>query len=178
MANTTASPMSWLVALRSYLLVLAVGNLVWEAAHLPLYTIWQTGTWRENIFAVVHCTGGDLLIGTASLTLALVLAGHQAWPARRFGLVSTLAMVFGLAYTTFSEWLNIVIRQSWAYSELMPVLSVAGFDLGLSPLAQWIVLPLVAFVAARRRAPEQGWTEGGKSPSMGVPSASSPWRTP
>ncbi len=161
MAKSTASSATWLVALRAYLLVLAVGNLIWEAAHLPLYTIWRTGTWRENAFAVVHCTGGDLLIGTASLILALVLAGHQAWPARRFGLVATLAMVFGLAYTTFSEWLNIVIRQSWAYSELMPVLSLGGFDLGLSPLAQWIVVPLIAFVVARRRAPDQSRPEGG-----------------
>jgi hypothetical protein len=161
MVKSTASSATWLVALRAYLLVLAVGNLIWEAAHLPLYTIWRTGTWRENAFAVVHCTGGDLLIGTASLILALVLAGHQAWPARRFGLVATLAMVFGLAYTTFSEWLNIVIRQSWAYSELMPVLSLGGFDLGLSPLAQWIVVPLIAFVVARRCAPDQSRPEGG-----------------
>lgn len=158
MVRRTTSPISWLVALRAYLLVLAVGNLVWEAAHLPLYTIWQTGTWRENIFAVVHCTGGDLLIATASLTLALILVGHDAWPSRRFGLVATLAMVFGLAYTTFSEWLNIVIRQSWAYSELMPVLHVAGFDLGLSPLAQWIVVPLLAFTWARRRGYSQSQT--------------------
>lgn len=161
MALMTTSPTSWLVALRAYLLVLAGGNLVWEAAHLPLYTIWQTGTWRENVFAVVHCTGGDLLIGTASLTLALILVGHDAWPARRFGIVATLAMVFGLAYTTFSEWLNIVIRESWAYSELMPVLSVAGFELGLSPLAQWIVVPLLAFTWARRRGYSQSQTKGG-----------------
>jgi len=116
MAPLTASSTPWLVVLRVYLLVLAGGNFVWEAAHLPLYTIWQTGTWRENVVAVVHCTGGDPLIGTASSTLALVIAGHQAWPARCFGLVATLAMASGLAYTIFSEWLNIVIRESWGYS--------------------------------------------------------------
>lgn len=161
MPGAVAAPAGWLAALRAYLLVLAGGNLVWEAAHLPLYTIWRTGTWRENVFAVVHCTGGDLLIATASLTLALVLTGHAQWPARRFGAVAALAMTFGLAYTTFSEWLNIVVRDSWAYSELMPVLTVAGFDLGLSPLAQWIVVPLLAFAWARRRAHVQSQTEGG-----------------
>lgn len=72
------------------------------------------------------------MIATAALTLVFILFGHDAWLARRFGLVATLALVFDLAYTTFSNWLNIVMRQSWAYSELMPVLSVAGFDLGLS----------------------------------------------
>ncbi len=65
MPSLVAAQAGWLTALRAYLLVLAGGNLVWEAAHLPLYTIWRSGTWRENAFAVVHCTGGDLLIATA-----------------------------------------------------------------------------------------------------------------
>ena len=153
-----ASPVTWLAAFRAYLLVLAGGNLLWEAGHLPLYTIWRTGTWRENIFAVVHCTGGDLLIGTASLMLALVLVGHAAWPEQRFAAVIALTMIFGLAYTVFSEWLNIVIRQSWAYSDYMPVLRVAGFDLGLSPIAQWLVVPLLAAIGPTmpRRAGASG----------------------
>lgn len=44
--------------------------------------------------------------------------------------------------------LNIVVRQSWAYSEMMPVIPV--IDAGLSPVAQWIVLPLASFWFARR----------------------------
>jgi len=141
----------WLAALRAWLLVMVAGNLVWETAHLPLYTIWQTGTWQENAFAVVHCTGGDLLIGTASLMLALMLAGDPAWPARRFGNVAVIAVGFGVTYTAFSEWLNVVRRASWAYSDLMPVVTVAGFDLGLSPLAQWLVVPAGALLLAQRR---------------------------
>lgn len=145
----------WLATLRTYLLVTAVGNLAWEAAHLPLYTIWWTGTWAENAFAVIHCTGGDLLIATASLILALVLAGHGDWPARRFGAVAALTVASGVAYTTFSEWLNVVVRASWSYSELMPVVRLAGFELGLSPIAQWIAVPLLAFAWARRGAPDR-----------------------
>jgi len=98
----------------------------------------------------VHCTGGDLLIATACLVLALIIAGHSAWPERGFGIVAALAIVFGLAYTTFSEWLNIILRKSWAYSELMPVVKFAGFELGLSPVAQWIIVPLLAFAWVKR----------------------------
>jgi len=152
MPDKVDTPPSWLAALRAWLLVVASGNLLWEAAHLPLYTIWRTGTWRENAFAVVHCTGGDLLIATASLTLALVLAGHRDWPARRFGAVAALTVVYGIAYTMFSEWLNIVLRDSWAYSELMPVVRMGSFELGLSPIAQWIVVPVLAFAWVRRGA--------------------------
>lgn len=150
MRPDTPGHAGWLAALRGYLLIMAAGNLVWEAAQLPFYTIWRTGSWQENAFAVVHCTGGDLLIGTASLTLALVLAGDTAWPVRRFRRVAMLAIGFGIAYTAFSEWLNIVRRAAWAYSDLMPIVAIFGFDLGLSPLAQWLVVPMGALLIARR----------------------------
>jgi hypothetical protein len=55
-----------LIACR-YLPWLAVLNLVWEIAQLPLYTIWNDGTRTEIAFAVLHCTLGDILIGMAAL---------------------------------------------------------------------------------------------------------------
>jgi hypothetical protein len=119
--------------------VILLGNLAWEILHLPLYTIWTTGTLGERTFAVVHCTGGDLLIALASLTLALVLAGERGWPT-----VATLAIAFGVAYTGFSEWHNVYVRRSWAYSEWMPVIRIAGHEIGLSPLFQWLIVPATA----------------------------------
>jgi hypothetical protein len=147
---------AWLQALRAYLGATAVGNLVWETLHLPLYTIWTTETAREQAFAVVHCTLGDLLIALSALTLALVVVGDPDWPRRRFQRIAFLAVIFGLAYTLFSEWLNVVVRASWAYSDHMPVLSLFGLTIGLSPLLQWIVVPAAAFgiawnVAARSK---------------------------
>jgi hypothetical protein len=139
---------NWLGAQRAYLLTVAIADLVWEAAHLPLYTLWQTGTSGEMLFAVAHCTLGDLLIAFAALTLSLVIAGHRDWPLRQFAVVAALALAFGLGYTVFSEWLNIVVRKSWAYSSLMPVVSLFGLDIGLSPLLQWMVVPALALYAA------------------------------
>ncbi len=140
---------NWIGAQRAYLLTVVMADLVWEAAHLPLYTLWQTGTPGEMLFAVVHCTLGDLLIALTAVTLGLVIAGHRDWPHRRFAAVAALTLVFGLGYTVFSEWLNIVVRKSWAYSGLMPVVSLFGLDIGLSPLLQWIVVPALAFYTAR-----------------------------
>ena len=135
----------WLRALRTYVALIALGNLAWEILHLPLYTIWATGTRGEQAFAVVHCTGGDVLIALAALTLALVIAGERGWPA-----VATLTIVFGVAYTTFSEWHNVYVRRSWAYSEWMPLLRIAGYQIGVSPILQWVVVPGVALWAAAR----------------------------
>ena len=146
---------SWLAALRTYLAALAGANLVWEVAHMPLYTIWREGTAGEIAFAAIHCTGGDLLIGLSALMVALVLTGTGEWPARRFGRVAVIVLAVGAGYTLFSEWLNIVVRRSWTYSELMPVLPFFGFQVGLSPLLQWLVIPAVSLLLARRHALRQ-----------------------
>lgn len=138
--------MPWLGALRAYVAAIALGNLAWEVLQLPLYTIWKTGTLGEQAFAVAHCTGGDVLIALAALTLALVLVGERGlWP------VALLAIALGVAYTGFSEWLNVYLRRSWAYSEWMPLLSLGRYRIGLSPILQWLVVPSLALWVASRR---------------------------
>ncbi|QRM34706.1 hypothetical protein [Microvirga sp. VF16] len=139
----------WRTALRRYLIAIALGNLAWEFAHMPLYTIWATGTWREIIVvAAVHCAGGDILIALSPLMIALLTVGSGAWPLERFRAVATLTIVLGIVSTAFSDWLNIVVRAAWTYADLMPTLSILGFHVGLSPLMQWVVIPLVAFAWA------------------------------
>jgi hypothetical protein len=138
----------WLRALRRYMVFTAAASLIWEFAHLPLYTIWETGTPSELVFAAVHCTGGDILIALSSVMLALFLAGDRAWPVRGFGRVAALTVAIGLSYTVFSEWLNIEIREAWAYRDIMPVVPL--IDAGLSPVMQWVAVPLAAFWWARR----------------------------
>ena len=142
------SPASgWLSGLRRYLAVSLLGNALWEPAHLPRYTIWSSGTTGEKLFAVLHCTAGDLLIALGSWALAVIVAGRPDWPARGFRPVALLTIAAGLLYTGFSEWLNAGVRESWAYSNWMPVIPKLG--LGVSPLLQWLVVPSLALTAAR-----------------------------
>ena len=138
---------SWLQALRRFLVFIALANLAWEFAQLPLYTLWYEGTAGEIVFAAVHCTGGDILIASASLLLAFLLVARPTWPRATYKRVAALTIAFALPYTVFSEWLNTEIRGSWAYADLMPIVPV--IDAGLSPVAQWIVIPLAAFWWAR-----------------------------
>lgn len=135
---------------RRYLPWFAALNLAWELAQLPLYTIWREAPAGSIAFAVAHCTVGDILIGSLALALALIAtrAGPAAqWQWLQIAVVTTL---LGVGYTLVSEWLNTSLRPSWQYSELMPVLEVGGVVIGLSPLAQWLLLPPLAFYAARR----------------------------
>jgi hypothetical protein len=133
---------SWSLILRRYLPCLALSSLLWELVQLPLYTLWADATPGWIAFSVVHCTAGDVLIGTAALLLALVLnrAGEPGdWPATR---VITATIVLTVSYTVLSERLNLS-RGSWTYSSWMPVLPWIG--VGLAPLAQWVLVPLATF---------------------------------
>jgi len=134
---------------RGYLPWLALMNLAWETVQLPLYTIWAEGTRAEIAFAVIHCTLGDLLIGTAALALSLMLLRAAAPAQWRWSAVSTLLVLLGAGYTVFSEWTNTNLLR-WSYSSLMPMLEVFGIRIGVSPLAQWLAIPPLALSLAKR----------------------------
>lgn len=127
--------------LKRYLPRMAVLSLAWEIAQLPLYTIWSESKPGRIAFAVVHCTAGDVLNGVAALLLALILsrAGEpEDWPMKRVGM---LMVILAVSYTLPSERINIA-QGNWVYSSWMPVLPYV--EVGLSPLLQWIVVPLIA----------------------------------
>lgn len=144
---TGASQPDWLTAVRRYLAAAAFGNLAWELAQMPLYTLWRTGSPGDIGFAVLHCTAGDVVIAGAALLGALVLAGVPDWPTRRFAPVATTAFSFGIAYTVYSEHLNLA-RGAWAYTEAMPTLPWLGT--GLAPLTQWLAIPAASLAWAKR----------------------------
>ena len=124
-----------------YIGLAAIGHFLWEAAQLPLYTLWRTGTPREIAFALLHCTGGDILITTVTLPAAATLARVFRWRAFGWRMVFT-AIALSAAYTVFSEWLNVEIRRSWSYAASMPVLPLLGT--GLTPLLQWVIVPALS----------------------------------
>ena len=135
-------PIDWPQALRRYLGVSVVAHLIWEVLQLPLYTVWTTGTLAQQAFAVIHCTLGDAMIAGLSLLVALALFARATWPNTGVVRVFAVCLVIGVAYTVYSEWLNVSVRRSWAYSDLMPVVPVLGT--GLAPLLQWLVVPTLA----------------------------------
>lgn len=133
-----------------YLAAMLAMNFVWEIGQIPLYTLWEEGTSREIAFAIVHCTGGDAMIAAAALAVALLLTRSYDWPIQGWGRVTVAATLIGLGYTLFSEWLNVDLRQSWAYTAAMPRLLPWGT--GLGPFLQWLLLPPLAMLATRPTA--------------------------
>ncbi len=133
---------AWQALLR-YVIASGVLNLIWEIAQMPLYTLWLTGSFPEISYAILHCTAGDILIASLSLTGARVILRARNWPRDRSVSVAVVTIALALVYTVFSEWWNVEVRQAWAYRDIMPRLP--GIGTGLSPLLQWLVVPLLVF---------------------------------
>lgn len=123
-------------------------SLAWEIAHARFYTIWIEAAPAYLAYAIAHCTLGDLLIGLASLALALAMAREDRFHAWRLLPIAMLTTGLGAAYTIFSEWMN-VRAASWTYADSMPTIPLGGFELGVTPLLQWLVLPGLALALAR-----------------------------
>jgi len=123
------------------------GHLLWEIAQFPLYTIWRDGTRGHILLAPMHGTVGDLFISAAALMAALAILGDGRWPKQAYLRVGIAVVLFGLGY---SEWINAEVRHTWAYSNLMARAPPLGT--GLSPLLQWLVVPIFSCPLAGRCA--------------------------
>jgi hypothetical protein len=144
----------WPTSMRRYLVATLVLHLVWEVVQLPLYTIWSDPL-PVQAFAVAHCTVGDVMIAGLSLLIAITIVGIPSWPHAGARPVWLLTVLLGLAYTIYSEWMNVNVRGSWAYAPSMPTLPILGT--GLAPLMQWLVVPTLALGIAIGRWP---WVDG------------------
>jgi hypothetical protein len=128
---------------------MAALNLAWEAAHVRLYTIWAEAESSFIAFSVLHCAAGDVLIGVAALLLVVSLPRKKPFRTWRIGSIAAWTTLLGTAYTILSEWMNVALAQNWAYAESMPRIVLGSFELGVTPLAQWLLLPPAALLLAR-----------------------------
>ncbi len=128
----------WRFVFARYLPALAVLSALWEAPPTSI------------AYAVFHCTVGDVLIGVGALLAALIATRASALHNWHWILVNTVAVIFGFVFTAFSEWFNTTVLASWTYSEWMPLTPFV--PIGVSPLLQWVVVPLAALAFSRRVA--------------------------
>lgn len=133
-------PLRW--ALLAFVL-----NGFWEVAQLPLYTLWQDTDRGRVVSYVLHCIAGDVLIATVLFLLAAAMFRDFAWPVRRPWRGGLIVVAGGLVYTGFSEWYNVYQARAWAYAGSMPLV----FGIGLTPLLQWLVVPVLTIGAFRYR---------------------------
>ena len=134
------STLTWQRVPEIQLLVLGLPlHLLWEIAQFPLYTVWHEGTWSYILYGLAHCTLGDLLILLVAYEIVAVLAGSRYWAYRLKPVYVLFFTLLGVAYTVWSETINVRIKGTWGYTDLMPL--VPGIEIGGMPFLQWLLIP-------------------------------------
>ena len=116
-------------------------ELLWEVAQFPLYTVWQEGEWSYILYGLAHCTLGDLLILLVTYWVVALLNRSRYWYRSSILANGFLFTLLSLGYTIYSEILNVSIKGTWDYTELMPIVPVIG--IGGMPFMQWVLVPPV-----------------------------------
>ncbi len=142
---------SWWAMPELQLAVIGFGlSVVWEFLQSPFYTDTFEASWGAIVFNRLRCAGGDVLILLAAFWLVSLGWGRGWIDAGGWTPVSVF-LVIGIAYTTYSEHVNVHLVERWAYSRWMP--TIAG--IGLIPLVQWVVVPILSALYVRKRNRQQ-----------------------
>jgi hypothetical protein len=134
-------------------------NLMWEIAHVRLYTIWMQADGPAISWAVLHCSLGDAVIALTMFALAGIALRRVDWPASQPWTGSAIFVAGAVVFTAWSEWHNVYRVGGWGYTESMPTI----FGIGLSPLLQWLILPplIVGAYRAATRALDMSGNRAG-----------------
>jgi len=117
-------------------------ELLWETAQFPLYDVWHQNDWGYILYGLAHCTLGDLLILLILYEVIALLNRNRAWYATNSILASGLLFtLLGAGYTIYSEIMNVRVKGTWGYTELMPIVPIV--DIGGMPFLQWLLVPPV-----------------------------------
>jgi hypothetical protein len=116
-------------------------NYIWEIAQSPLYVGMED-------FNLVwwHC--GLAALGDGLLVLLIYVAGwavlrRRDWFVHPGGIGCALILLAGFVIGVSVEWLAVFIGNRWEYTARMPLVPLLG--VGLAPVAQMLVLPLLTF---------------------------------
>ena len=118
-------------------------NFPWEVLQAPLFKGMAVAPHATVIGACVQATFGDMVIMLLAHASVAVVTRRRLWILAPSRLEVVGFVAIGLGITALIEWLATrgYWFQSWTYSPGMPV--IPGIEVGLSPLIQWTIVPLV-----------------------------------
>ncbi|MGH6610461.1 MAG: hypothetical protein ACRECQ_09400 [Burkholderiaceae bacterium] len=126
-------------------------NYPWEFSQVPLFGGMADAPHWSAIQRCALAALGDIVIMLIAYWLVALIARSRHWIAAPTAAHLTMFVAVGVAITILIE--HLALRgwwfSGWDYSPLMPV--IPGIGVGLSPLAQWLVLPLLTVWFVRRQ---------------------------
>ncbi len=126
-----------------------VFHFVWEFVQVPTYAgMAEMAHWPATLFCA-RATVGDVGFALTAYWITSFAAQSRFWfrTPQRWQIALFLAV--GIALTVAFEWYYINISGYLVYSDLMPL--VPPFGTGLSPLVQWILVPILVLFVTRRQ---------------------------
>ena len=119
-------------------------HFAWEMAHAKWFaTMSELPFWTATAWCA-RAALWDVLISAGAYLAAALASRNARWVRKPCPLPIAVYLVLGLAVTVAIER-SALAAGRWRYAPDMP--TIAG--IGLSPLLQWIVLPLLIIVVAR-----------------------------
>lgn len=123
--------------------ITVVLHFAWEMAQSPFFQPFA-GNWLTGTGRCLGAAVGDLAIATVAYLPVAALFGLD-WPIRRYPVRPALLWtgISLLITVTLEYWF---LRQGrWSYRDVMPTV----FGIGLLPMLQWVVVPLLSLRALR-----------------------------
>jgi hypothetical protein len=126
--------------------VAALVNVPWEVAQSGLYVGQDGGSIPWWHCAFMGLGDGVLVLGI--FFIGWIVLGRLEWFAHP-GLKGYATMLIsGLAISVATEWIMAYVAHRWGYTEDMPV--IPGLGVGLTPIAQMLILPPLVFGVVTR----------------------------
>ena len=130
-------------------------NFAWEILQAPLFVGMAEMPHAQVTKACLQATVGDAVIMLLAQGVVAVAVRRRRWMLASKGWQVPLFVAMGVSITAGIEWLATrgYWIASWNYLPTMPL--VPGTGIGLVPLLQWIVLPLLTVWFVRRQLPHR-----------------------
>lgn len=126
-------------------------HFVWEFWQAPTYAgMIELNHW-EGIKLCSSATFGDVGFALTAFWITSAAARTRYWVVKPAPWQVVLFLAVGIALTVGFEYYYTNITLRWTYSNLMPLVPPLGT--GLSPLLQWLAIPLAVLWFTRRQMP-------------------------
>jgi hypothetical protein len=122
-------------------------NWLWEMLQGPLYESMRHLSIGRGVWLCTLASVGDVVLTLIAFATVAALAGSRTWLVRhQQALLTTGYVALGVIATAALEVLNVQYWARWSYATSMPRV----FGIGVMPLAQWAILPVVTLWIVRR----------------------------
>lgn len=124
-------------------------HFVWEFLQVPAFAGMPELNHWQGVVVCTEATIGDVGMVLTAFWGAALVARSRYWFLRPSSLPLVVFIGIGVGLTVGLEYYYTEISNRWAYADVMPL--VPPFGTGISPLMQWIIVPLIVVFIVRRQ---------------------------